>query len=60
MTSNKSDFNNGTTTCVSGSPNLQLYSRTLGPDFVTITPAYNKPTYGEPNQFYFDLIKSFF
>lgn len=30
-------------TCVSGSPKRQLNSRTLGPSFVNIRPAYSTP-----------------
>ena len=35
----------------SGSPNLQLNSRTLGPSSVSIRPAYNTPTYFIPSCF---------
>ena len=60
----QSSFKSGSTTCVSGSPNLQLYSRTfsdyerdeylrnwwntLTPVDVTINPAYKIPTNGYP------------
>ncbi len=39
----ESKFKISKQTCVSGSPNLQLYSSTLGPSFVNIRPAYKTP-----------------
>lgn len=39
----KSDSKSGKITCVSGSPNLQLNSNTLGPLSVIISPAYKTP-----------------
>lgn len=43
ITLNTSDSNNGINTCVSGSPNRQLNSRTLIPSLVNINPAYKTP-----------------
>lgn len=39
----KSDSSKGSMTCASGSPNLQLNSKTFGPFFVNIRPAYKTP-----------------
>ena len=36
----------GIMACASGSPNLTLYSTTLGPSEVIIIPTYNTPEYG--------------
>jgi hypothetical protein len=39
----RSDSSKARMTCVSGSPNLQLNSKTLGPSFVNMRPAYKTP-----------------
>ena len=41
--SSKSDFKRGRMTCVSGSPNRQLNSRTRGPSAVTMRPGKSNP-----------------
>ena len=43
------EVSSGNTTCVSGSPNRQLNSMTLGPAAVSIIPAYSTPLYGRPS-----------
>ncbi len=53
ITTNKSDFNKGSRTWHSGSPNLQLNSNTLMPCFVNIMPAYRTPMKEEK-----ELVKS--
>lgn len=43
MIRNRSDVSSGRSTSVSGSPNLQLNSKTFGPSVVNIKPAYSTP-----------------
>ena len=45
----RSDSIRGNTTWVSGSPNRQLYSMTLGPSLVSIRPKYKHPVKGRPS-----------
>ena len=45
----RSVFRSGRIACVSGSPNLALYSITLGPSFVIINPKYKHPLKGQPS-----------
>ena len=40
----------GSTTCASGSPKRALNSSTIGPDSVSIRPAYRTPRYGTPSR----------
>ena len=51
MTSTRSLFKSGSTTCVSGSPNRALNSTTFGPFAVIISPAYKQPLKGRPSFF---------
>mmetsp|Transcript_8397 Transcript_8397/g.21471 ORF Transcript_8397/g.21471 Transcript_8397/m.21471 type:complete len:371 (+) Transcript_8397:1101-2213(+) len=43
--SKRSESSKGSSTCVSGSPKRQLYSRSMGPSLVSINPPYSTPTY---------------
>ena len=49
ITSRMSFFIRGSTTCASGSPNLALYSSTLGPFSVSIRPKKMIPLKGRPS-----------
>ena len=45
-----SSFKSSIKASVSGSPNLTLYSRTLGPSSVTMKPVNRIPTNGKPSR----------
>ena len=51
ITVRRSLSSRGSTTCVSGSPKRQLYSMTLGPSLVIISPKYRHPLNVLPSAF---------